>query len=355
MTETNEIYPLIPSENLPFRVVLLSGTWREMGRQYVLALHREMRDVLSIMLEPVRYDPEALSLAKKLYDSESYPIHRFFDGMLEAGPFRMEELQLLNAVEYVCGLGGCSALAVWGQNTGDGRLLFGRNYDYNEKYKKLNKDVAVTVFAPADGSQRVLTVGYAGEIYAVNGLNASGLFAELNNATPSGGTEIDMTRSFGTSLLLQMLFETEDLNGADRFFATHRCNLSYLIGVSDRFSAHFYEWDRAGTRTGRLPRPELFTLSNTYQCPEWDYPVPKEEHCWFSSTRRESMMRLAREKANQMTAIDMKRIMSLPLSKGGPLFEDKTVYQLVYDPAEELLHIRVIGRGGWTALSVKEL
>lgn len=294
-------------------------------------------------------------MAKKLYDSESYNIHRFFEGMLEAGPFRMDELQLLNAVEYVCGLGGCSALAVWGHCTQNGQLLFGRNYDYNEKYKKLNQDVAVTVFAPADGSQRVLTVGYAGEIYAVNGLNASGLFTELNNATPSGGAEIDLSRSFATSLLLQLLFEAEDVNGADRFFTTHRCNFSCLIGVSDRFSAHGYEWDREGFHASRLPSPDLMTLTNTYQCPEWAYPVPREENCWHSSARRKNMMRLAEEKTGQMTAEDMKRIMSLPLSEGGPLFEDKTVYQLVYDPQDALLHIRVIGRGGWIRLSVKEL
>lgn len=351
----NERNRIVSPAGFPVKVVTLSGTWREMGRQYVHSFRNEMRHIWDVMLAPIRDSSEARSLAEALYESQSFNIRRFFDGMAEAGPFTLEQLTLLHAVEYVCGLSGCSALAVWNSRTPDGGLLFGRNYDYNEKYKLLKNDVAVTVYMPADGSQKVLTVGYAGEIYAVNGINESGIFAELNNATPSGGAELDLSREFGTALLLRMLFDVSSLDGTDRFFKTHCCNLSYLIGVSDRKSARCYEWDKTGIKRSPQTAEDLITLSNTYTHPDWPFPVPEEDRCWQSSARRCRMTALAAGRGASLTVEDMKQILSKPLSDGGPFFEDNTVYQMVYDASRFCLHLNVIGNGGWVCLPLGEL
>lgn len=346
---------IVSSENFPVKVVTLSGTWREMGRQYVLALQNEMRQIWDIMIDPIKDSAESYRLARALYESECFRVRSFFDGMAEAGPFTLKELIMINAVEYVCGLSGCSALALWDSRTCDGGLLFGRNYDYNTRYKQLMNDVAVTVFSPSDGSQKVLTAGYAGEIYAVNGINESGIFVELNNATPSGGSDLDLSRDFAPPMLFRMLFDVSDLSGVDRFFETQRCNLSYLIGVSDRKTARCYEWDKTGLKRTPSVAKDLVTLTNTYNHPDWSFPVPPEDRCWQSAARRRSMMARAEEYGPKLNAEGMKQILSIPLSQGGPFFEDATVYQMVYDAARFCLHMKVTGNGDWVCFHLHEL
>ncbi len=345
------------AERLPFKTVLLSGTWFEMGCQYVRELATEMGHIYDTMLAGKMEDPDARRLALALYESGGDPIRRFFDGMEESGPFTREQLMMIQAVEYVRGLGGCSAIAVWGSRTPDGRVLFGRNYDYNGEYLQLNRDLAVTVFAPADGSRKFLTVGYAGQIYCVSGVNESGVFVELNNGSPSGGTVLDQDRPFSTAMLMQLLAQARNLGDVDRFFGTRRSNFAYLIGVSDRNRALCYEWDRTGTKLSPPLRPEMTVLTNTYTHPDWPFPVPDESRCWHSDTRRRNMTALAERPGSAMTAEDIRRIISLPLTDGGTFFEEeeKTVYQMVYDGSGFCLHLKVTGNGDWVRLPLDRL
>ncbi len=63
----------------------------------------------------------------------------------------------------------------WGDYAED-KLIIGRNYDYSEAFALLKDDVFVTVYHPSDGALATATIGYAGEIYAVNDLNEKGVF-----------------------------------------------------------------------------------------------------------------------------------------------------------------------------------
>ena len=113
----------------------------------------------------------------------------------------------------------------------------GRNYDYSEAFALLRDDVAVTVYHPADGSLAVATVGYVGEIYAVNGLNEKGIFMELNNGKPSADIKSPDTRVTGTTMLFSALFEIDELDDWDLFFRR----------------AFWYPQITMSTRTGFLP------------------------------------------------------------------------------------------------------
>ena len=122
-------------------------------------------------------------------------------------------------------------MAVWG-DYGTGKLVFGRNYDA-ASYKEIGRDVVVTVFHPNDGAAAA-TVGYAGELYCVNGLNDKGLFVEFNNGMPSAGYEIHWELCSSTSSLFNMLFEAGNLDDVDSFFKSTRSSLSATIGVAER-------------------------------------------------------------------------------------------------------------------------
>ena len=190
----------------PVRVADLRGTWREMGRQYGFLLQSELRDIVSFVDGILSAGSGNRQAALKIRDSlsarMSFPLRAFFAGAAETSGLSVEQLYSANAVEYIAGLPACSAIAVWGDYAAD-RLVFGRNYDYGESFLRLNRDVVITVFHPADGSLSAAIAGYAGEIYAVNGFNEAGLFLELNNGTPSTRVAADPDRICGTAGLAE--------------------------------------------------------------------------------------------------------------------------------------------------------
>ena len=92
--------------------------------------------------------------------------------------------------------------------------------------------MVVRVFHPDDGIAAA-TVSYAGELYCVNGLNAKGIFIELNNGTPSAGTEMNWNICPSTVSLFNLLFEAGNMDDVDSFFKDTQSSLPYIIGVAD--------------------------------------------------------------------------------------------------------------------------
>ena len=225
-------------------VVDLRGTWREMGRQYGKLMESELRDVYAftelIIEARVGNSDKADSIVQVQTRQTPYRIREFFEGAAETSGFTVEQLQRINAVERIAGLPRCSAAAVWGDYAASS-LVFGRNYDYADVFAELYDDVAVTVYHPADGALAAATVGYVGEIYAVNALNEKGIFLELNNGKPSAPVSSPNDRVTGTTMLFSSLFECDELGDLELFFNTVNCSSSYIINAADSSRAVFDE------------------------------------------------------------------------------------------------------------------
>ncbi|WP_394774483.1 C45 family autoproteolytic acyltransferase/hydolase [Flavobacterium sp.] len=73
---------------------------------------------------------------------------------------------------------GCSSFAAWGEKSGDGNLILGRNFDFyvNDAFAE-NKIVAF--INPKDGHQFMM-VTWSGMIGAVSGMNVEGLTVTIN-------------------------------------------------------------------------------------------------------------------------------------------------------------------------------
>lgn len=335
------------------RIVHLYGTWREMGRQYGEQLSDSLRRVYAFMQtkanSPERWSQVELT-ARSLYSHYPDELRTFVGGIAETSGLSIEELQIVNAVEFAEPAFFCSLMAAWGDYT-KGELLVGRNYD-EISYLPIETELLVTVYHP-EGTQWVATIGYTGEIYALNGMNESGIFLELNNGMPSGGFGIDYDEKCATAELLMLLFRAKTMADVDAFFATTRSFGSFLIGVANGTEARSYEWCREGAKRGGTDMPEgLLLQTNHYVNPEWAYPVPADEACWHSHTRRCNLRTMAEAKKGQLEAQDIMQIMQTPIEQGGPMFAIgsgrvlTTMYQLVVAPGSCRLWARA-AQGEW--------
>lgn len=334
-------------------VLDLHGSWHKMGRQYGVLSASRTADVLNYLDKKLGDSPEktasAYELAEKLY--ANYPEHLkdFFEGMAETSGLSLERLQLCNAVEYVEGLFFCSAMAAWGGYSG-GKLVFGRNYDA-ESYKEIDKDIIVTVYHPDDGLAAA-TIGYAGEIYCVNGLNEKGIFVELNNGMPSAGYDLHWELCPGTTALMDVLSRAESLDDMDKFFHETRSSGSFIISVADRHEARSYEWCYDGVHRSDGMTPEgLMTSTNHYVSPQWDFPTPEDHESWNSITRRCNLLERAEEFKGDIGVSRMKAIMGRTIVDGGP-WHHLTRYQIIAVPEDMTLHINIPCNGDWAELDM---
>lgn len=322
-----------------------------MGRQYGNAAADLMKDVLAYLDSKLAGCPDkianAADIAEKLFAHYPEYLKEFFDGISETSSIPLERLKLCNAAEYVEGCFFCSAMAVCGDYTG-GKLIYGRNYDA-VNYSEIAPDLVMTVFHP-DGEQSAAIVGYAGEIYCVNGINSSGIFIELNNGMPSAGYDIHWELCPSTTLLFEQLFKATSIDDMDRFFRETRSFASFIIGVADRSEARSYEWCYDGVRIGSTTADDgLMACTNHFVNGAWPYPVPDDADSWNSISRRANMLARSLESRGDLDVRKIKAIMSSSIEDGGP-WHTHTRYQIVAVPEDLTLHINIPGCPGWTEL-----
>jgi len=101
------------------------------------------------------------------YIAEEYPRVLYFHGAHDIG-HALQDLALV----------GCSSFASWGENTKDGKLLIGRNFDFyaGDDFAK-NKIIAFV--EPEDG-HKFMSVTWGGMIGVVSGMNDQGLTVTIN-------------------------------------------------------------------------------------------------------------------------------------------------------------------------------
>lgn len=336
-------------------VVSLYGSWHQMGCQYGELGREKMLDVLGYIDAQLGGRTESIDsaavVAERLYAASPDCIKEFFDGLSKSSGISLERVKLCNAVEYIESAFFCSFMAAWGSYSG-GRLVAGRNYDAYS-YSEIGKDIIVTVFHP-DGGMAAAIVGYAGEVYCVNGFNEKGFFVELNNGMPSAGSEIHWDLCPSTSRLLELLLQAETMDDVDSFFRTTQSFSSFVIGVCNKDEARTYEWCHDGVKRGDGVCPEGLAVStNHYVNGEWPYAVPTDESSWNSITRRANLLEMAEKHKGNIDVETMESILSASLEDGGP-HHALTRYQIVAVPADYTLHIHVPGIADWAEVNLQK-
>ena len=329
----------------PVSVVDLHGTWYEMGRQFGDLMKDELHDIYdflqSIIAANQGNSEKTDSIVEQQKTQTPYRICEFMKGAAETSGLTYDQIHMINAVERIGGLPHCSVAMAWGDYT-DGSLVIGRNYDYADYFSQIADDVAVTIYHPADGALATATIGYVGEIYAVNAINEAGIFLELNNGKPSANIKSPNYRFTGTTMLFDIMFDADDLNDIDLFFNTTNSSSSSIINVADSQKGVSYEWCPIDVKHGESENPEgLLVSTNYFLNPEWDFPVPSDADSWNAISRRDNLLKLLEAKKGSVDVSVMQDIIATPFEDGGAML-DLTVYQLVVVPETFELWIRVI-------------
>lgn len=351
------------TKNGKLSIIDLSGTWRGMGRQYGALMSGELHDIYERALKDrilaESGDPQNIILqAEKFFANYPYKFKEVLRGMSETSGLTLEELKLVNALEVTAAMAlspqQCSGIAVWGDYS-NGPLVYGRNYDYLPWFKEFDDDIVLACFHPGDGSLSVAALGYAGEIYVVNGMNEKGLFLELNNGMPSGGALWYDSRVPAVAELFSFLLECSTLDEIESRFQTTKSNFAYIVGVADGQTARCFEWPVFEVkRRESHSRPGLTVLTNHFTEFSWGLPRPDDKTFWMTRTRRQNLLTLAKHFKGAINEAVMKDIMDTRMEDLGAT-TDMTVYQLVAVPERFELWFKIPGAQDWSLIDMRAL
>lgn len=344
-------------------IVDLQGSYQQMGRQYGHLLGGELQGFYKAAV--VDYFQKRKGLSAAAMKKTALSLYRFYPqrfkdiltGMAETSGLSLEEHIILNALELYGAMPACSGIIAWGAYTKNRALIAGRNYDWFAQYGEFARKLTVTVFNPDSGIPHAI-ITFAGVIYATTGLNAEGLFLELNNAGPSGGAMSYANRLPAIVSLLAFLGDYASLDQLDAAFNTTRPNFAFIINTADTSRGLSYEWAPFALRRRNGDTPGLLVATNHFTDPSWGL-VLQDTAGFETVQRRDNLLALGHKNKGSITVTTMKKILDTGLNNGGatwPLAGGiRTVYQIIALPESLQLWVKVPGFQDWTGIDIKNL
>jgi len=342
----------------PVSVLQLRGSYLQMGRQYGMLLKDElnsMHDVLVSHFVPHFTYDRLKQIAEAIYAVYPQNYKDIIIGMAETSQLGLEKQILVNALEFFPKVDSfvshCSGIAVWGEYTGGGPLLFGRNNDDLELYKAFGKHMVVAVFNPPEPAIPTAIINYAGAVYAPNGINKHGLFL-IMNAGNWQGYFIDRPSIFLSIFsMLQTCSTQAKLNEA---FKPVVANISSIINAADGNMAYSFECSTKGGVVRRAPEANgLLVATNHFIDPSWGL-LPIDPNEVSSVRRRNNLLSLAKANKGAIDAEKMKKIMDTSINEGGATHAG-TIYQIIAVPRDLTLWIKAPNNFEWQKVDLRGL
>jgi len=336
-----------------YPVIVLSGTYRQMGRQYGGLMKNELNEEYTFLLD---------TLAKRGYTQEQireygreipafYPqrVKENFWGMSETSGLTPDDIAVLyyGAIFQLMAKPpvpvSCSYLATWGDYTTDGSVVASRNWDLDDAVMPYTKWYVLAVYRPNDGSNGIATWSPAG-MRPETFMNSKGLFiaddnAGLDDAAPE-------TRPEFITEFFRFMLDYPDLKGLDAGIRGTSPDVAWIVDVAGPDGAYVYEkmTNKTILRTGE----GVIAAANHFVDPSWNMPAPPEH----SLSRYNNLIRLSGEAKGSIDAQKMMQIRDVCLENGGAkfchseLFGEKysSNHQVVFMPASRTLWMKVMDK-----------
>jgi hypothetical protein len=366
------------------KMLVLSGTFNEMGRQYGTLLGKEISALYDVAIDKAfiksgLFSQEELDLfAKSIFKSMPSRQKELIRGISAASGLKQEKavlaanlimVQILARKKFGGNISSCTSAAIWGKYTVDGKVLTARDYDFPDLFRQMAKDYAVlVVFKPSDGSNAVGGICLAGAISFTDALNDKGIYIEGNNGSDSAGLIMFNSRTETTTQIMNILFDAEDSEGFNSMMNSTRFSYPFILMVADGLSVRYYEIATWDVHRRDAKNDTAIVAANQFSDPAWGILSLPSPAAWYSTYRESKLLSLAKG-AN--TPVDEKHMMSIldipfynedgSLSNKGvavlkkdPKDDEVTVWQVITRPADLKMWVRLPTLTNWVFFDLKE-
>mmetsp|Transcript_2184 Transcript_2184/g.2893 ORF Transcript_2184/g.2893 Transcript_2184/m.2893 type:complete len:354 (+) Transcript_2184:87-1148(+) len=324
-----------------------------MGYQYGSLLKEQLHNVLEILiqyfivLQNVEYS-QLVQQANLFYERYSYSYQLFLEGVSQGSGLTLDDCKILNAMEtldvfssskFSSQLSACAFLALPASKTRSQYNLIGRNYDYNPIYGEIAKDYLNVIQLNDQNGVTSYIVGMIGQIYCPSCVSDNGIFMELNNGMPSGGTYVEQERQTLLINLLHIIQNSAHFAQADKQLMATQSDYSLIINMADHQFVKSYEYSSSlGMKPFSPALGQPFASTNYYQNSSWvGIPPPTDDTTWIGVTRRQNLLNLANSR-EVFGILEFQELMDTWLENGGAKW-NMTIYQMIFDSTPQNLTI----------------
>jgi hypothetical protein len=375
-------------------IVVLNGTYYEMGRQYGHLLKEQMAWHLNELKNeffvttagnnPVD-QPAPLMNHEELtkmfmagyYNAMPYDHKQMLKGATETSGLSFEDVvfmeYMLQAVIYSAGISGCTSAAVWGEASKDGRLYTGRNHDFGRSWReRLGRIAVVRITNPANSDISVAAFTRAGQLTtAIDLINSKGLYIEFNNADNIRPSSLPTNMRGTDNLAFSLVSDYESVEELNVVVPTMKSNDALLMLAADPTQAMYFELSPTlSVRTEpELLDGQLTSRANQALHPVWNMDVDSdpERAIAFSKIRRKNMVEFLSKDPSTNDDAKMRAFLSKEIIVDGKVsdgaacimepavkVEDWTSYQTVTIPAELKVYWRIPTHTPWLEIDLKK-
>ena len=340
-----------------YPVVVLSGTYREMGRQYGALMKDDLTANYAFVYASFTdrgYNVSQMNeFARTGTDLQPKRMKEIREGMAETSGLTVEELEILYMEVCVVMSAvlqtepACSFMAVWGNYTNDGSVVLSRNYDMPDVISPYYPYYTLVVYNPTDGSNGVATFNPVGARTETL-MNSAGLYISENNGAHAVGTMEVANRPDLIDEFFGMMLDYSDMKGLDAALMAARSDYAWIVNTACPDFAYSYEESVYDIK--RLEGHEIIVAANHFDDPTWYIEGPPVVN---SITRCHNLRRQAEENRGSIDGERMVEIRNVLMRNGGATFlhDDvsgdmtySTEHQVVYSPETRTLWMKVVDR-----------
>jgi hypothetical protein len=341
-----------------FDVLVLNGDWRQMGRQYGYLTRAKLADFYAssteYLLSKGATQQQISDVAETFYQSKMDYIKELIIGMAETSGMSLEQQKRTCAAGLMIVFAGCSSMDAWGDYTGGGQLVAGRNWDVGAHMNAFSRFMTVAVYNPTGSSIPVADINYLGWFLFQSAMNKSGIFLDLQNGSLSdSSSRSDVSNTNDT--LFTFLLNSSTLEQLDDRFLANSPGAGLVMNAVDETRGRVYEW---ATHDVKIRNSDgLIASTNHFIDPSWGLPTPPDgEPGGFSKERLANLLSLGENYKGKIDAAAMQEIFGKTIDQGGPTFPNgKTNYQIVAVPAERTVWLKATGYSGWEKIALGPL
>lgn len=338
-----------------YPVIVLSGSYRQMGRQYGGLMKTELNEEYAFLLTALserRYTQEQVrAIGRDATVFFPQRLREVFLGMSETSGLTPDDIAVLyyGGALYLTAAPvplSCSYLATWGNYTTDGSVVVSRNWDLDDHVLPFTKWYVLAVYRPSDGSNSVATWGPAG-MRPETLMNSKGLFIADDNSGLGESYYTDENRPDIIMEFFRFMLDYSDEKGLDGAIRGTNANLPWIIDVAGPTEAFVYEKTTNKTllRTGS----GVIAAANHFADPSWNFTSPPPEH---SLSRFNNLLRQANEARGSIDADKMMQIRDVCLENGGATFCHSELFgqkyssnhQVVFMPKSQTLWMKTMDK-----------
>lgn len=374
----------------PCYLLVLNGSYRQMGRQYGQLLKDQikyMRDLLKKEFietpggayktsEPgglMSYEDMRAIAATGYYLAKPKHHKEMLAGMAETSGLPLEEHaildDMLDVVMWGRNVNMCTSLACWDKHSKDGALYTARNHDFSMSWRQCFETAGVFVVMNPTGAS--MSHGFAARAGQANNaidlMNSAGLYMECNNAWNISSYLSSKERAI-SNWVIQLIEDYTTVEEVSCVLPYVRASAGLNVLAADPTEARYFEVGPVGSAK---TKPEFGTMTSRanlsfneeFQLPE-AYPDRIAE---YSRPRRDNMVKFfsqdpsTNDDAKARAYLNKDLFVDGEVRDGSTTFlnnmggmDSWTAYQTVTKPEERKIWWRIPTLGPWQEIDLKK-